>query len=233
MTRIRAVTFDVGGTLIAPWPSVGHVYADAAASAGFPCDPHVLTRRFFAAWGRRLDFSFDYSRATWRSLVAQTLGGLVPGAFLDEVFEDVYERFARAETWRTFEDVRPAVAALRTRGVRLGLISNWDERLRPLLQILGLASDFETTIISCEAGCAKPAAAIFQQAARSFGLPPSAVLHVGDSPDEDVAGAIQAGLSAVLLRREPAGAGDGPAVGTLIDLVERLDHWSAQSTRSR
>ncbi|HXG47960.1 MAG TPA: HAD-IA family hydrolase [Methylomirabilota bacterium] len=231
--RIGAVTFDVGGTLIAPWPSVGHVYADATAKAGFPVDPDLLTRRFQAAWQQRLVWSFDYSHAAWRSLVAQTLAGLVPDAFLDEVFEDVYERFAQAETWRTFEDVQPALAALQARGVRLGLISNWDERLRPLLRLLGLDTHFEITLISCEAGCTKPAAALFQQAARAFGLPPSEVLHVGDSPDEDVAGAIRAGLPAVLLRRVPAGTVRGPVVSSLVDLVERLDGLDAQSTRSR
>jgi phosphoglycolate phosphatase-like HAD superfamily hydrolase len=47
---IQAVTFDVGGTLIDPWPSVGHVYAAVAAEHGLTgVDPESLNVRFAAA----------------------------------------------------------------------------------------------------------------------------------------------------------------------------------------
>src|ERR1051326_9281154 len=71
---IRAITFDVGGTLIDPWPSVGHVYAAVAAESGLPAyDPAVLNAQFVAAW--RAKANFDYSRAAWASLVVSTFAG--------------------------------------------------------------------------------------------------------------------------------------------------------------
>ena len=51
LTQVRAVTFDVGGTLIKPSPSVGHIYAEVAARHGRKkVSPETLNRRFAAAW---------------------------------------------------------------------------------------------------------------------------------------------------------------------------------------
>ena len=74
-SHICAVTFDVGGTLIEPWPSVGHVYAEVAARHGVNhADPAVLNRQFTAAWrGRK---NFNYTRTDWADLVDQTFVGL-------------------------------------------------------------------------------------------------------------------------------------------------------------
>ena len=65
--EILAVTFDVGGTLIEPWPSVGAIYAEVAAEHGLPgLSAGELTRRFGAAWRTRPDFG--YTRAEWAAL---------------------------------------------------------------------------------------------------------------------------------------------------------------------
>jgi phosphoglycolate phosphatase-like HAD superfamily hydrolase len=48
---IKAITFDVGGTLIEPFPSVGHIYAEIAAQHGHgKFSPEELNRRFVRAW---------------------------------------------------------------------------------------------------------------------------------------------------------------------------------------
>ena len=46
METVEAITLDVGGTLIEPWPSVGHIYAEVAARHGVQAEPEELTRRF-------------------------------------------------------------------------------------------------------------------------------------------------------------------------------------------
>ena len=67
--RIRVISFDAGGTLLAPWPSVGSVYAAGAKALGLgDCDPQGLNARFAVAWRRARDF--DYSRAAWSGVVA-------------------------------------------------------------------------------------------------------------------------------------------------------------------
>jgi putative hydrolase of the HAD superfamily len=195
--RLQAVTFDVGGTLIEPWPSVGHVYAEVAARFGVRAEPELLNRGFHAAWRARRDF--DYSRAAWYGLVRATFGAGVP--LPPEFFPAVYERFAEPDTWRVFDDVVPALDALAARGLRLAVISNWDERLEPLLRRLELHRRFEAVVVSCAVGATKPSPAIFAQALQRLGLPAGAVLHVGDGEREDWAGARGAGLAAVLLQR--------------------------------
>ena len=67
LRNIQAVTFDVGGTLLEPWPSVGHVYAEVAQRHGLPgADAAKLAEQFAAAWRARR--GFDYSRAAWSEL---------------------------------------------------------------------------------------------------------------------------------------------------------------------
>lgn len=197
---VQAVTFDVGGTLIEPWPSVGHVYAAVAAEHGIAnLDPVDLTERFGAAWKSKKDF--DYSKAAWQDLVDQSFSGAVPAERLDGLFRDIYARFAQPGAWRVFDDVVPALEALRSAGFKLGVISNWDERLRPLLDRLGLSRFFRATVISIELGQAKPEPAIFARAATLLETEPCKILHVGDSLHEDVVGAQEAGFSALKISR--------------------------------
>ena len=199
-SSIQAVTFDVGGTLIGVWPSVGHVYAEVAARHGIKgLSAASLNRRFTAAWRAATDFS--HSRADWAALVDATFRGLTDRPPSQTFFGELYTRFASPYAWRIYEDVIPTLDALAARGLRLGIISNWDERLRPLLARLKLAGYFETIIVSREVGSPKPSRRIFEQAIRKLGLPPDAVLHVGDSLAMDVRGARAAGLRAVLVHR--------------------------------
>ncbi|HRI15547.1 MAG TPA: HAD-IA family hydrolase [Verrucomicrobiota bacterium] len=215
---IRAITLDAGGTLLEPWPSVGQVYADAAADAGFGDFNAVeLNDRFGALWRRRV--AFDYSRESWARLVAATMTGLTPNPAAPELFDAIWQRFAEARSWRVFPDVRPGLDALISLGIRLAVVSNWDERLAPLLQDLELSGYFEFVLPSIDSPGPKPDPRIFTAAADLLGLPPEAVLHVGDSAQEDVAGAIAAGLKAILLDR----AANQSRAGRICSLTELRD----------
>jgi putative hydrolase of the HAD superfamily len=215
-SRLRAITFDVGGTLIQPWPSVGHIYAAVAARQGLHGIPvETLNRQFVAAWKNLRDF--NYTSSEWHSLVNQTFLGLTQVPVSDSLFSDLYDRFAQADAWRIFDDVFPALEFLKSRGLKLGIISNWDERLRPMLRQLNLDSFFQTIVVSCEVGQCKPSAAIFRQAAQKLDLQPSEVLHIGDSPALDVAGASAAALQSLLLSRDEL-----PKPGQLNSLLDLL-----------
>src|SRR5436853_531357 len=131
--KIAAVTFDVGGTLLEPWPSVGHVYAEVAARHGLlGMSVPALNRQFATAWGALKDF--NYSRSEWASLVQETFRGLTHAPPSPDLFSELYSHFAQAEAWRLFDDVLPTLDSLASHGLKLGVISNWDERLRPLLR---------------------------------------------------------------------------------------------------
>jgi putative hydrolase of the HAD superfamily len=197
---IEALTFDVGQTLIEPWPSVGHVYAQVAARHGVQgLSADLLDRRFATAW--RALKEFNYTRAEWAALVDETFRGLAPALPSLTFFAELYAHFAQPEAWRVFPDVRPALDAAAARGLKLGIVSNWDDRLRPLLQRLKLYDAFDAVVVSCEVGAPKPAPAIFHHAARLLGLPPAAILHVGDSLELDAEAARAAGFQAVQLCR--------------------------------
>lgn len=202
ISNIRAVTFDVGGTLITPWPSVGHVYSEMAEKFGIRIPPGVLNKRFSTAWKQRLEF--NHSREAWRSIVQDTFSGLtdVPPGRL-EFFDELYDRFGEPEVWKIFEDSLPAIDELLSRGVRLGIISNWDERLRPLLSRLKLAQYFDTIIISCEMGFSKPSPVLFAEASRKLGVIPKHILHVGDSPKHDGEGSESGGFQWRIIDRSP------------------------------
>jgi putative hydrolase of the HAD superfamily len=210
---ILAVTFDAGGTLIEPFPSVGHVYAGVAAQHGLEIDPAALNRQFAVAWRSRNNFG--YSLAEWAGLVDSTFAGLTEVIPSRTFFQKLYERFAEPDVWRIYDDVRPTLEFLGERGIRLGVISNWDERLRPLLRALGLSDYFETMTVSIEVGFRKPAPEIFQRAASELGLPASKILHIGDSASEDVEGASQSGMKSLLLSRH----GSSSALAWLIGVA--------------
>jgi putative hydrolase of the HAD superfamily len=219
LSQVRAITFDVGGTLIQPWPSVGCIYAATAARHGLHDIPiETLNRQFAAAWKNLRNF--NYTRPEWHSLVNQAFLGLTQVPVSDSFFSDLYDCFGQAAAWHIFDDVLPALESLKSRGLNLGIISNWDERLRPLLRQLNLDLIVQTIVVSCEVGQCKPAAAIFRQAALKLDLQPSEILHIGDSPALDVAGASAAGLQSLLLARD---ADSGPSkLKSLLELPSLL-----------
>jgi putative hydrolase of the HAD superfamily len=215
-SRLRAITFDVGGTLIQPWPSVGHIYAEVAARHGIHNIPvESLDRQFANSWKNLRDF--NYTPSEWHSLVNQTFQGLTQVPVSDNLFSDLYARFAQDDAWHIFDDVLPALEFLHSCGLKLGIISNWDERLRPLLHQLNLERFFQTIVVSCEAGACKPSGAIFRQTAEKLDLQPSQILHIGDSPGLDVGGASAAGLQSLLLSRDEL-----PKPGQLNSLLDLL-----------
>jgi putative hydrolase of the HAD superfamily len=200
VAEVRAVTFDAGGTLIQPWPSVGHVYAEIAARHGHKFPGALLDQRFAKAW-RGLK-NFNHGRDEWAALVDQTFSGLLEPLPSATFFSELYDRFAEPDVWRIFDDAKPALDALAARGIALAIISNWDERLRPLLDKLKLAKYFDTIVISAEIGFPKPSPVIFEHTAKKLGLAPEFILHVGDSCEHDKDGAVASGYQYRVIDRQ-------------------------------
>jgi putative hydrolase of the HAD superfamily len=117
-----------------------------------------------------------------------------------------------------FADVPPALTALRERGDRLLVVSNWDCSLAEWLGGAGLLGFFEDVVSSGAVGVAKPGRAIFERALELAGAGPDEVVHVGDSLDNDVAGARSAGLRAILLQRNGAAPAGVEAIRSLAEL---------------
>jgi putative hydrolase of the HAD superfamily len=122
--------------------------------------------------------------------------------------------------FHAYPDAAPALRQLRRLGVRLVVVSNWDVSLHERLAETGLASLVDGAVASAELGHAKPAPAIFEHALELAGTTPAATLHAGDSPREDVEGALAAGLRAVLVARGDGRGEVPPAVPVIRSLAE-------------
>jgi putative hydrolase of the HAD superfamily len=140
-------------------------------------------------------------------------------------FEVVADALAWAIRFRAYPDVVPALRALRARGVRCVVASNWDVSLHEALAATGLDAELDGAVSSAEAGAAKPDARLFAAALRVAGAAPTEALHAGDDVEADVRGALGAGLRAVLVARNgdpgtlPAGVTVLPSLAPLPSLV--------------
>ena len=123
-----------------------------------------------------------------------------------------------------FDDVMPALTSLKNRGLILGLISNVDHDIAPLLDELGLPSLLQVVVTSQDAGFNKPQPEIFQEALRQAGVQASEAMYVGDQYQIDVGGANKAGMKGVLLDRGDyfENTTDCPRIQSLAQVVEHL-----------
>ncbi len=211
---MKAVLLDAGLTLLRAAPSLGGVYArvtrrfgrevaeadfERVADAAF----HAQAAEHRALGEAGLRTSDDHERASWNAHARRVMEGLpgMRGIDFDAWFEDLYGEFGSAAAWEPYDDTLPALAALRDRGLRLAVVSNWDSRLRPILEERKLRPWFDAVVISAEVGWRKPHPAIFERALGLLGCAPGDALHCGDSVGDDVEGARAAGIRPVLLDR--------------------------------
>lgn len=117
-----------------------------------------------------------------------------------------------------FEDALDALQALKDAGVPMVVISNWDYSLHRVLRVQGLSDYFSHVFASLEEGVEKPDSRLFQIALNALGLEAPDVLHVGDHPGDDYAGATEAGLQALLIDREAPKSG-GYVVRSLEEVI--------------
>jgi putative hydrolase of the HAD superfamily len=224
--RIAGIVFDAVGTLIKPDPSVAMAYTAAARRQGVELEPEEVRARFHAHFqsdavhGEQGVLSTDEEteRRRWRQIVCGVLPEIPEP---ERAFNELWEHFSRPESWRCFPDVAPALRALKSMGIELCVGSNFDGRLRGVVQGLPeLASWVDSLVISSEVGYRKPHASFFRAACAHLGLPPERVLCVGDDLENDVRGAIRAGLSGLLLDRGATRPVDLSHVANLTALVQ-------------
>lgn len=101
-----------------------------------------------------------------------------------------------------YPDAGPTLDALRAAGLRLVVTSNWDASLAEVLEGVDLLRLVHAVITSAEVGTAKPAPVVFRRAVAAAGVDAAEAVCVGDSLENDVRGALGAGISAILLDRD-------------------------------
>jgi putative hydrolase of the HAD superfamily len=206
---IRAILFDAAGTLFFLTKTVGDHYAYVAREVGLDFDAQELEGAFHTAWQqmprrpaihgpREID-----DKGWWRDLVGRVFDQVAPSLSeldRDNFFEVAYEHFAEPGVWELYPEVPDVLHQLRER-FKLAVISNFDGRLRFILQNLGISKYFAHVFISSELGADKPDPEIFRRAITMMHLNPDEVLHVGDDPERDWKAAAAAGLCVFRLDR--------------------------------
>jgi HAD superfamily hydrolase (TIGR01509 family) len=209
MTQVRGVLFDWGDTLFSP-PDASKVIVAAAAERGVRIDPEKARALWDELWdaGKRpdelakgRDLSADAHREIWTSLFERA------NTAVPDVANTLYERVMDPRAWIPYPDTAPTLRALRARGMRIGIVSNVPQDLRPIFAAHGLADLIDAYTHSFEVGAEKPDPAIFLRACEALGTTPGETLMVGDHPVAD-AGALRAGLQFYLLPAD--GAADRP-----------------------
>jgi len=199
---IRAILFDAAGTLIHLPRGVGWHYREIAARHGLELEEKRVGAAFGAAFraaGPRVATGVsrpDDDKGWWRALVRRLLAACdqePDEALFDGMFEELYAHFAEPGVWALYPDAAAVLEALHAR-YRLGVVSNFDRRLYPVLEQLGVRRYFKTIAISSEMGVDKPDARIFAAALSALGVAPGETVLAGDDPEHDWRGGEAAGL---------------------------------------
>ncbi len=238
---IRWIVFDAVGTLIFPTPDVATAYRRVGSAHGSRLSLDEVRDRFRAAFRRteNSDRSGESGLKTceadevdrWKRIVAEVFHDLTPAA-ADKCFRDLFHHFARPDAWACFDDVAPAIAALREQGLNLAIASNFDSRLHPVCAGLPPLEEIGVRVVSSEVGFSKPSRGFYAAVLKRVDALPGEVIVVGDDAINDVQGAEQAGMRGVLIDRgrtrlfsteasdSVAAAGNGTVIHALPEVLE-------------
>jgi putative hydrolase of the HAD superfamily len=198
ISTTKAVFFDALGTLVAlepPWIGLRERLGDAIPEPRLVAavKEEMAYYREHSSEGRD-EASLADLRERCAAVLSQALGQEVPAETLVESIR-----------FQAYDDAAPALAELRSRGIGLLCVSNWDVSLAGVLDRCGLGGALDEVVTSAAAGARKPDPAIFESALRLAGCEAAEALHVGDTPEEDVAGANAAGIRSLLIERDGKG----------------------------
>jgi putative hydrolase of the HAD superfamily len=216
---LRAVLFDVDFTLCRPGPELGpEGYSALGAEHGLSLDAARYDEaRLAAIEDLQRHPELDHDEAVWVRFTEDIVRGMGgDGDKVAEVALRIVRRWEHAAHFELYDDVVPVLGKLRTRGLRIGLVSNTSRDLGAFVQHFAL--DVDAWIASGSHGKVKPSPLIFEAALELVGCAADSAAMVGDSPDDDVAGAQAVGMRAVLLDR----AGRFPAAEHRIESLGEL-----------
>lgn len=237
--------FDAGETLLAPHPSFAELFAEVLGERGHEVKPprveeafetvapyfvEVLDRIGAETWST----SPEVSRRFWGAVYQVAFEELSISDDGDHLAEALYERFTRYESYRLFPDALPALRQVRRQGLKVGLISNFEEWLEGMLHHWEVGPLFHVMVISGKEGVEKPDPEIFRLALKRAEVAAEDALYVGDHPRIDIEAAEAVGMDGVLIdRRGRLTDHPGARITSLDELTGLLEGDPAPRAESR
>ncbi|KAK8950829.1 hypothetical protein KSP39_PZI003135 [Platanthera zijinensis] len=216
LSKLRCITIDVTGTLIAYKGELGDYYCMAAKSVGLQCpDYGRMHEGFKAAYTNMVKMYPCFGHATkmpnidwWRACVKDSFvkaGYDYDEETFEKVFRRIYSTFGSSAPYSVFQDSQPFMRWARKNGLVVGLVSNAEYRYQDvILPALGLnkGSEWDFGVFSGVVGVEKPDRRIYEIALEMAGnVAADEALHIGDSMRIDYLPARSVGMQAVLLDR--------------------------------
>ena len=221
--KFRAVLFDAAETLFTTRGSVGEIYASIARQYGSTADADVIQAAFRRHFRGAGPLSIQDEKLFWKDVVYRVFNEVGMVENFDAFFDLVYEKFRGAQGWMLFPETLDALKQLKNLSLKLGIISNFDSRIYPVLESLNIRDFFDAVIISSEVGFAKPSSQIFAAAVQVLAVPAAEILMVGDSPEDDIDAAARCGLKAILIdRRNRYAAASFHRISLLTEVVREV-----------
>ncbi|CAG9540142.1 unnamed protein product [Cercopithifilaria johnstoni] len=231
--KLRVITVDALNTLIRLEQSPGYTYAAFAKHVNVQCNADELDeafrRNFRNLSKRKLCYGFgkDGEIAWWVELVKNCFADIgEKSSEIDKLAHKLYAYYGSVKPWRLVDNqVHDHLKELQSREIRLGVISNFDKRLRDILEGLKLSFLFEMMFLSGEIGVEKPNKQIFVKAAKYFQISEmEEMLHVGDNEEKDFNGARKAGARAALFNPDRVLYNNkGYIISSLKDIIDKLE----------
>lgn len=211
---IKAVSFDCAQTLLEVRWDAHLVAMESAKLAGLDLPASAATdyARLFGTrqegWSRASSrhISTESSEEFWKKLTQDWLAMHGAAEHSDAVIAASHQVFfgPESEVFKPFPGAAEIVEQLKKQGLKLIVLSNWDDSLEKALYHCGMHEPFDAIYASLIEGAEKPDPAFFSLAQENLGLEPYEILHIGDNPLDDAIGALNMGWNALLIKSELA-----------------------------
>uniref|UniRef100_A0A7N0T6V4 Haloacid dehalogenase-like hydrolase domain-containing protein 3 n=1 Tax=Kalanchoe fedtschenkoi TaxID=63787 RepID=A0A7N0T6V4_KALFE len=216
LSKIRCITLDVTGTLIAYKGELGDYYCMAAKSVGLPCPDYKRVHEGFKLAYKDMATKypcFGYhtkipNLVWWKTCVRDSFrkaGYDYDEETFEKIFRRIYSTFGSSAPYSLFPDSQPFLRWARKQGLVVGLVSNAEYRYQDvILPALGLnkGSEWDFGVFSGIEGVEKPDPKIYELALERAGsIAPEEALHIGDSFRKDYLPPKSIGMHALLLDR--------------------------------
>ena len=208
---IKAVFFDFYNTLVRFWPPVEMIQLAVCREIGLTVtlegvrSGYALADVYFNRENARIALAGRSTKAK-DEFFAKYETIILEGAGIEaspQLASSIWKLTGLIpKSFTPFDDTLAVLLELQNSGYLLGLLSNVNRELEPLLRELGIQPYLDVCITSKEVGAQKPHPSIFLAALERLGLKPYEALHVGDQYQSDVLGAKGVGITPVLLDRE-------------------------------